>query len=251
MKSQKWILLCVALAMIGGAAAALTHLKANQRLGRPGVKASPIAGSQRLALHLPEQVLNYNSELIPTSPAVLEGLPHDTSFLQRCYTAADNPMHQFALNIVLMGTDRTSIHKPQFCLQGSGWDFDDQDATVDTVTVDSPHPYALPVTKIMMTRAVSINGKPVPLRGIFVYWFVADDDITASHWARMRKSAVRLLKTGELERWAYIACLGVCQPGEENAMYERMKQFIAASVPEFQLAAGPRSPRKDARASLR
>ena len=52
----------------------------------------------------------------------LGALPEDTSFGARLYTAPD----QFGLlmNVVLMGTDRTSLHKPQFCLTGQGWAID-------------------------------------------------------------------------------------------------------------------------------
>jgi hypothetical protein len=45
----------------------------------------------------------------------------------------------------------------------------------------------------------------------------------------------RLVSTGILQRWAYISCLSICAPGQEDATFERMKTFIAAAVPEFQL----------------
>ena len=117
------------------------------------------------------------------------------------------------MNIVLMGTDRTSIHKPQFCLRGSGWDIDTGNSTFDVIHVERPHPYDLPVMKLLNTRDGVVNGQPTKIRGIYVYWFVADHDLTADHWTRMRKMATHLLRTGELERWAYVSCLGVCLPG--------------------------------------
>lgn len=231
-------LLVLALAMIGGTAAALTRLRTEQRLGLPGIKTSPIPGSVRLAINLPEHVLDYNSTNVPTQQAVLDGLPHDTSFAQRIYGPIDT-LDQLQLMVVLMGTDRTSIHKPQFCLQGSGWNFDDHDSRPDTIRVQSPHAYDLPVTKMSMTRPITINGQNTVISGIYVYWFVADHDLTGSHFTRMWNTATHLLRTGELDRWAYIGCLGVCQHGEEAATYERMKKFIGAAVPEFQVTTGP------------
>jgi hypothetical protein len=143
------------------------------------------------------------------------------------------------LNVVLMGADRTSIHKPQFCLTGSGWDIDPTESNPDTVRVESPHPYDLPVMKLLTTRlAKTPDGSSRNIRGIYVYWFVADNDLTSSHFVRMRKITTHLLTTGELERWAYVSCFAVCWPGDEAATYERMKKFIAASVPKFQLAVG-------------
>jgi hypothetical protein len=44
-----------------------------------------------------------------------------------------------------------------------------------------------------------------------------------------------LLLNGILERWAYISYFSACEPGQEDATFERMKKLIAASVPEFQL----------------
>jgi hypothetical protein len=55
----------------------------------------------------------------------------------------------------------------------------------------------------------------------------------------MRKMATHLLSTGELERWAYVNCFMLCLPGEEEATYARMKEFIATAVPQFQKAANP------------
>jgi hypothetical protein len=51
-----------------------------------------------------------------------------------------------------------------------------------------------------------------------------------------------------MQRWAYVICYTVCPLGEEEAVYDRMKAFIAASVPEFQIASGP--PIQGARAKV-
>ena len=76
------------------------------------------------------------------------------------------------------------------------------------------------------------------MKAIYVFWFVADDSLTADHNDRMRRMAIELVRTGKLQRWAYVSCMAVCLPGREAATYERMKQLIAASVPEFQLTTG-------------
>ena len=47
-----------------------------------------------------------------------------------------------------------------------------------------------------------------------------------------------LVRTGTLQRWAYVGCFATCLPGAEEPTFQRMKKFIAAAVPEFQLAAG-------------
>ncbi|HWF20358.1 MAG TPA: exosortase-associated EpsI family protein [Verrucomicrobiae bacterium] len=235
-KSNRTILI-VALLMIGGAALGINAMKAHQRLSPPGIITKPIPGSQRLDVYLPENVLDYQSIGLPTDKNMLIYLPQDTSFRTRQYRRNEDVV---TVNVVLMGADRTSIHKPQFCLRGQGWDIDAENSASDTVRVESPHPYDLPVMKLVNSRDFNDKqGNLIKVRGIYVYWFVADHDLTADHWTRMRKMATHLLRTGELERWAYVSCFSVCLPGNEDATYARMKKFIAAAVPQFQLTVNP------------
>lgn len=237
MNKQKWILATIVLLMVGGTAGVLAHLRTNQTLGKPGVATAPLPDSQNLQVLLPEQVLDYTSKLVPEDKIVINTLPKDTSYGQRLYRGADG--FQTQVNVVLMGTDRTSIHKPQFCLTGQGYKIDDAASGNEIVHVERPKPYDLPVMKLVSTRQVVHDGQNVTLRGIYVYWYVADDAISAdaSGFQRMWWSAKKLLTTGILQRWAYISYFSVCLPGQEKATFERMKKLIAASVPEFQLVA--------------
>jgi hypothetical protein len=239
MNKQKWILLFVALGLIGGTAGMLSRLKANQKLGLPGILTKDIPNSPRKQIILPELVLDYKSEPVEIDPNVLTYMPQDSSFVQRRYKASDGFMT--LLNAVLMGSDRSTIHKPQFCMTGAGWTIDDSTSAETTVPMLRPQPYDLPVMKLLMKRDFTVNGKTATVHGIYVYWFVADNQLTASHGTRMWRMARELLKTGVLERWAYITCFSVCEPGQEEATYARMQKFMQASVPQFQLVPGSRS----------
>ena len=236
MNRHKWILAMAALGLMAGSGALLGRLHAHQKLGAPGLKTTPLPGSVRRLVLLPEQVLDCQSQWIEADDVTTNSLPRDTSFGQRYYTAKDG--FQLSLNTVLMGTDRTSIHKPQFCLVGQGWRIDSTDREV--VPIERPHPYDLPVVKLTCSKAVEQDGQRVPYRGLYVYWFVADGAISAdpSGFERMWWMARELVRHGELQRWAYVSCFAVCHPGQEEAAYQRMKAFIAAAVPEFQLATG-------------
>jgi hypothetical protein len=168
----------------------------------------------------------------------LDWLPRDTSFGQRVYKAPDG--FQTSVNVVLMGSDRTSIHKTEFCLEGQGWVIDRGATEQATVRMDRPYPYDLPVMKFVATKQLTIQGQPVTARGIYVLWFVADhDEYTSSHNQRMWWMARDLVRTGVLQRWASIGYFSFCAPGQEDATFERVKKFIVASAPEFQLV--PRS----------
>ena len=238
MSRQKWIVLIVALGLMSVAAALLARLQGNQKLGQPAVKTSPIPGSVRLKVELPERVLDYTSEAVEVDKGVLEWLPQDTSFGQRLYRSADG--FEASINVVLMGRDRTSLHKTEFCLEGQGWRID-RSATIETtVRMERPYPYDLPVMKFVASREATIGGERRTARGIYVMWFVADDnELTARHWQRMWWMARDLLRTGVLQRGASVAYFAACAPGQEDATFERIKKLIMASAPEFQLVPRP------------
>jgi len=233
---RKWIIAVIALGLMGATAGVLTRLRVAQKLGQPGVKTRALAQSQNLEILLPERVLDFMSEPVEQEKMVLEALPKDTSFGQRRYQAPDGSWT--LVNVVLMGSDRTSLHKPQFCLEGSGWRIDPAVSSAAKVRIERPQPYDLPVMKLIASKLVTSEGRSVQARGVYVYWFVAEDAMTAHHWQRMWWMAKNLLRTCVLQRWAYVTCFSVCLPGQEDATFNRMKQFMAAAVPEFQLTPG-------------
>src|SRR5688572_22537054 len=117
MKKESIAILLVSLGLIGAMAGLIGYRKAHQRLGVPGVNVvnvpvhdvdGKVAGTN--SVHLPEKVLNYTSEVVPLEKIVLDWLPKDTVYGQRTYKSPDGA--QVAMTVVLMGADRTSIHKP-------------------------------------------------------------------------------------------------------------------------------------------
>ena len=242
MKKSAWILLVVTLAMIGATGGFLFHVKGNQKLGKPGVVLGnfPLfdVRTNRVAdttVILPENIPGYFSAPLPITDIELGMLPKDTTFGRRRYWADGGANAD--VNVVLMGQDRTSIHKPQFCLVGQGWNIEKSE--VVNIKMQRPYVYELPVMKLTAgIRTKGDNGNPMDIRGIYVYWFVADNKLTASHDSRMWSMAKNLLETGTLERWAYISYFSRCFPGQEEATFKRLEEFIVKSAPEFQIPAG-------------
>ena len=242
MKISPRILLGVILGLIGLASVFLARFESRRTLGKPGVKVGPLtlfdpAGNPvaKSGVLLPEAVDTYRSRPLPVTTMELNGLPKDTTFGKRIYRAPDG--FEVQLNVVLMGTDRTSIHQPQYCLVGQGWTVD---RTEDVrLKLGKPRPYELGAKKLVTSlRARDESGRPTTYSGVFVYWFVTDDLLTADPLKRMWWMARDLLQKQVLERWAYVSYFSVCPVGGEDAAFDRMKQFITASVPEFQLASG-------------
>jgi len=243
MNRRSIFILTVSVALIGSTALFIQYRKTHQRLGTPGVKVVPepiydpdgkIAGTN--SVWLPVDMAGFKSDVEPVSRIVLEWLPPDTTYGQRRYKAADG--FEVAFSAILMGADRTSIHKPKYCLNGSGWRISAEEP--DTVTISKPHTYQLPITRMSLVRDIELpSGQTVTVHGWYVYWFVAENQLTASHNQRMWWLARDCMLTGVLQRWAYLSCMSICPPGQDEQNYQRIKQFIAEAVPQFQLTHGP------------
>lgn len=212
-----------------------------QKLGEPGVKVIPVPSYDTnghvvntQSVYLPENLLHYASTNVPISGVVLGWLPGDTTYGQRVYFATNGSWMQ--MNVVLMGTDRTSIHKPDYCLTGVGWDIVSIEHT--SIPVAAPHAYDLPVKRMTVRQSMKLEGQMTELRGTYVYWFVADGVVTSHDSARM-VGILKDLPTGILQRWAYVACFSISRPGDEDRTFGWMSEMIAAAVPTFQTATGP------------
>jgi len=232
MNSRKIIVFVCVLALIAGGAGALKWLKKNQTLGPPGIKANPIPGSIMMSFDLPAQVLDYTSTNEAQSQTVLDTLPKDTSYAQRLYM--DTNGFWVNANVILMGMDRTSIHKPDFCLPGQGWNIEKKETV--TIPIQGSPPYRLQVAKWTITNFIqNQDGHKEKVSGLYVFWFVANNEETDSHWQRIWWLTRDLLTKGTLQRWAYISYFAICPPGQEDAAFARIEKLIAASAPEFQL----------------
>lgn len=248
MNKEKWIVLSAALILIAAAAGYLASVKNKQRLGNPGLKMvqQPVLVEKGKAFEtnlletvdLPSDVLDYSATPLPITEAELGWLPKDTTFARRRYVARQ--AFPIDVSIVLMGRDRTSIHKPEICLTGQGWRVETSELL--RVPVSKPHSYDLPILKLIAAKDTpDENGRMIQRRAVYVYWFVSENRLTASHRERVWWMAKDLITTGILQRWAYVACLSICPPGQEEVTFTRIKEFIAASVPEFQLVSSSSS----------
>lgn len=230
----------VVLVLIGTTAGVLARMHQNHRLGKPGLRMvdEPVFAEDGQVVNtntvaLPRKVLDFTSETGPITKIELGWLPADTTYARRIYRAPDGfPIH---LNVVLMGQDRSSIHRPQICLTGQGFTIERSDML--EINIPRPQPYRLPVMRLTASRSSrSADGQEHTYKAVYVYWFVADGQLTARHGQRMWWMARDLLRDGVLQRWAYVSALAFGAPGSEEALYHRIEEFLAAAVPEFQVA---------------
>jgi hypothetical protein len=228
--TKKIVLFSLTLAVIGGTAFALAHIKLT--LGQPGVRATAVPGSATLNISLPENAAGFTSSNLPTAQTVLDYLPKDTSYAQRLYTAPDHL--EVMANLILMGADRTSIHRPDYCLPGQGWQIIER--MPEKIPIAGPTPYELRVQKWTVRNTyTTAEGQKILVSGLYVFWFVAENNETDDYTAIQKSILYHLIRHGILERWAYASYFTFCAPGQEEATFARVKKLIAESVPEFQL----------------
>jgi hypothetical protein len=239
MKKSKWLILAVALGMMAATGGYL--MKVHVHLDAPGVKVGP--GSlydelgnlvARQCVLLPDEVLGCKGIKMPVTQMEADNLPKDTTFGRKLYQTND-----FAVvtTVVLMGSDRTSIHDPHYCLKAADWRIEKTEQVL--LPMDRPYSYDLQALKLTTSRDLKNKyNQPIQLKGIYVYWFVSADRITSEQGTRMWSLAQTMLEKGILERWAYISYFVTCLPGQEEVTYSHLEQFIRASAPEFQTVAG-------------
>ena len=189
MKSPLHAIAACGLAMIAATAAFLLHMKRSHRLGEPGVRlvAAPTLSetgevARTNSVYLPPAVPGWTSTNQPITALELSYLPHDTTYGRRTYVSetAGRSIHT---SVVLMGTDRTSIHKPEYCLTGQGFNIERRGHA--RVQVGKPRPYDLMVRRFDASINVKVEGQTRLLKAVFLFWFVTDGLLTADHTQRM------------------------------------------------------------------
>ena len=159
-------------------------------------------------------------ELFTMSLPEYDALPHDTQFVKSIYT--NEVKEQVFVSIVLSGSERNSIHRPQRCLPGQG----------NTITatkyikvpLEGRKPLDVCILEIQR-RYQDKEGKTQTYYGYYAYWFVGQNRETASHYERMFWLAWDRVVHSIAHKWAYIAV-----SGDREADGEKYQEEIAAFV---------------------
>lgn len=172
-----------------------------------------------------------------------DNLPTDTEFAKMTYvtsTDRDDERDIVHLSIVLAGTERRSIHRPEVCLKGQGWSVTDR--RIRRVELEGS--VTLEVTDLAIERlGATLQGKP--MKGRFVYWFIGTDDTTPSHSERIWKTTVDSVFKNVNHRWAYASVTAlVTDEHEPSVTRERRRTdeqttrlidyLIVNTAPRFQ-----------------
>jgi len=185
------------LVAILGAGVLVTALTSQvTKMTEPGVK---LVDGQ---LFLVDKVGDWiGGELGGLSEAEKNILPPDTEGARRVFK--DKQGRELFCSIVLAGRDVTSIHRPELCLPGQGWEI--QNEHVQQMPVAAAPGGALQVMRINATRSIPLpDGRTGRYRSIFLYWFVGKDRVTPYHWQRILWTTMDRVLHNTNHRWAYV-----------------------------------------------
>ena len=230
-----WLGATSALGLCAASSLWLAHLKHSVRLGTPAVRLvnSPIftetgVMARTNSVYLPLRVAGFDAQTEPMRDLEVGYLPGDTSYARMNYTARDRSFGA-KVNVVLMGADRTSIHRPEYCLTGLGWDI--LKSGKRSVPIDNGT--ELEVSVFQMVHAAP-PGQKGQISGVYVFWFVADGvrtcDAIQRQWALVRS----MFAGGEIQRWAYISFFAPCTPGSEEETFGKLTKLIRQLQPEIE-----------------
>ena len=165
-------------------------------------------------------------------------LPPDTEGAKRSYT--DKAGNVIFCSLVLAGREATSIHRPELCLPGQGWNI--QGEHTESIPVVAAQRGRLKVMRMNAVENVKLsNGQVLQQRAVFVYWFVGKDRVTPYHWQRILWTAEDRVLHNTNHRWAYFLVYAPLMKAQsplnvESSEDERMqtiKRFVQDMYPEL------------------
>lgn len=156
-------------------------------------------------------------------------LPPDTQLLRKVYQDAHR--RTVFVTIVLSGSERASIHRPQICLEGQG-NVIVKDETMP-VPIAGRGPLDVMVLDLLENRKTS-GGERVSTASYFAYWFVGKGRETPYHLQRMLWMATDRIFHSVSHRWAYISVAGLRQD-ESDAYRGEIRAFVSTLYPQMAL----------------
>ena len=170
------------------------------------------------------------SRLDEASPGERASLPSDSLIMRRHY--ANDRGEWVTVAAVISGRQRSSIHRPEWCLPGQGF----------RIVGDDPFPVLLPPNGAVRAGMLDViasagDGRSASAMA-YAYWFCSPHHVTSSQASRlawmMRDSVVR----GRVSRWAYVSIVTFREEATSDHV-ERIRRFLSVFWPGFNAGVAP------------
>jgi hypothetical protein len=150
-------------------------------------------------------------------------LPESSTFSHQRYRRGRDTI---MVNVVVTGSERSSIHRPEWCLPAQGFRITHTERTAfDGASGDN----SAAVTLLDITRPDSPTSG---INGTFAYWFIGNGRRVATHRQRLMYMAWDALREGRQHRWAYVSLLyaGPSRPKQQARELEQFSEALARDL---------------------
>jgi len=156
-------------------------------------------------------------------------LPEDTEIFKKQYFHQTRSDETVFASVVLSGKDRSSIHRPETCMQGQGND-------IDSIEVIDVPLEGRPPLRVMVLNLKKQIGPNTMRYTYYAYWFVGKDRETPYHWERLLWMAFDRVFRNVAHRWAYLAVSGERPDDLENtAHHQQIREVVGKLYPKMVL----------------
>ncbi len=159
-------------------------------------------------------------------------LPKDTEIVKKSYQ--DQEGNVINAQIVLAGSEKRSIHRPELCLPAQGWSINNRQA----IPVELTDGHSIFVMNDSISRTIEVSpGVTHPLESYYCYWFVGNGVTTSSHLMRLFLTSWDRIVHHKNHRWAYVVVnapvlKGLTPHGKSSEeTLQMIKGFIAELAP--------------------
>lgn len=154
-----------------------------------------------------------------------------TKLGRKFYSHPEARNYEVLVSVVLSGHDMsTSIHRPERCLDAQGWSVLESEG----VAVHIEGSGTFPTTRLHNRRTIQLkDGKTARQDAFTFYWFVGENEITASHWGRFFQDNRDRLLRGVNQRWAFITVTAVIPTREKPEEQAEAKRWVDMTARKF------------------
>jgi len=182
-------------------------------------------------MKLPDRVGEFHGKDQDVSESEKVILPKDTEFAKKSYE--DYSGDQLFCQIVLSGGEKRSIHRPEICLPGQGWNI----KSGEVIPIKLNNGDTLKVTKLIIARPTETQpGVRREFRMVFLYWFVGKNMTTPYHWMRLFHANWDRVVNNTNHRWAYVIASAPILEGftptgkNEEQTLQMLKGFVGEAA---------------------
>lgn len=154
-------------------------------------------------------------------------LPADTVLVRKLYRCASMPA--LLVSIVISSSEEVSIHRPQLCLTGQGYDIAGE--LTREIVLKERAPLRVRVINLFHRRQVG-EGRMVEIPVFYAYWFVSQGHETPSSAWRIFYATWDRVVYGRVFRWAYVSITGERSVGS-SVSDQQLQSFVRDLYPQL------------------